>query len=117
MRPPFFQEGGSLEYPLGTDNLGRDQLSRLLVGTRISLQVGFVVVVISGIMGSTIALLAGYLGGWVDTLLGRLTDTMLYIANGETAEQVATDSGESSVSGSLSYDKTEIVSVRICAGK
>ena len=77
MRPPFFQKGGSLEYPLGTDNLGRDQLSRLLVGTRISLEVGFIVVVISGIMGCTIALLAGYLGGWVDMLLGRLTDTML----------------------------------------
>ena len=77
MRPPFFQEGGSLEYPLGTDNLGRDQLSRLLVGTRISLQVGFIVVVISGIMGCTIALLAGYLGGWVDIILGRMTDTML----------------------------------------
>jgi len=77
MRPPFFQEGGSMEYPLGTDNLGRDQLSRLLVGTRISLEVGFVVVVISGIMGCTIALLAGFLGGWVDMLLGRITDTML----------------------------------------
>lgn len=77
MRPPFFQEGGSLEFPLGTDNLGRDQLSRLLVGTRISLQVGFSVVFISGIMGCAIALLAGFLGGWVDMVLGRMTDTML----------------------------------------
>lgn len=77
MRPPFWQEGGSWDYPLGTDNLGRDQLSRLLVGTRISLEVGFVVVVISGFMGCTIALLAGYLGGWIDMLLMRLTDTML----------------------------------------
>ncbi len=77
MRPPFWQEGGSWDYPLGTDNLGRDQLSRLLVGTRISLEVGFVVVVISGFMGCAIALLAGYLGGWIDMLLMRLTDTML----------------------------------------
>jgi peptide/nickel transport system permease protein len=77
MRPPFWQEGGNFKHPLGTDNLGRDQLSRLLVGTRISLEVGFVVVVISGLMGCTISLLAGYLGGWVDMLLMRITDTML----------------------------------------
>jgi peptide/nickel transport system permease protein len=77
MRPPFWQERGTLTHPLGTDNLGRDQLSRLLVGTRISLEVGFIVVFLSGIMGCFIALLAGFLGGWVDMLLMRLTDTML----------------------------------------
>ena len=64
MRPPFWQEGGSLSYPLGTDNLGRDLLSRLLVGSRVSLEVGFVVVVFSGLVGCTFALVAGYLGGW-----------------------------------------------------
>jgi peptide/nickel transport system permease protein len=77
MRPPFWEQGGNLSYPLGTDNLGRDLLSRLLVGSRISLEVGFVVVVFSGLMGCAIALLAGYLGGWVDTILMRITDTML----------------------------------------
>jgi peptide/nickel transport system permease protein len=77
LRPPFWQEGGKLSYPLGTDNLGRDILSRILVGTRITLEVGFLVVIFAGIVGSTIALLSGYLGGWVDTLLMRFTDIMM----------------------------------------
>ena len=77
MRPPFWQEGGNLSFPLGTDNLGRDLFSRLLVGSRVSLIVGFVVVVFSGLVGCTFALLAGYLGGWVDMILMRITDTML----------------------------------------
>jgi len=76
-KPPFWQEGGSLSYPLGTDSLGRDLLSRLLVGSRVSLVVGFIVVIFSGIVGSTIAMLSGYLGGWVDSILMRITDTML----------------------------------------
>ena len=77
MIPPFWQEGGSLSYPLGTDSLGRDLLSRLIVGTRVSWEVGLVVVVFSGLVGCTFALLAGYLGGWVDMILMRITDTML----------------------------------------
>jgi peptide/nickel transport system permease protein len=77
LKPPFWQEGGQLSYPLGTDNLGRDILSRILVGARITLQVGFFVVFFAGIVGSIIALLSGYLGGWVDTLLMRFTDIMM----------------------------------------
>jgi peptide/nickel transport system permease protein len=77
LTPPFWQEGGTKKYPLGTDQLGRDSLSRLICGTSISLQVGFVVSTLSGIMGTLIALLSGYLGGKVDTILMRLTDTMI----------------------------------------
>ena len=77
LTPPFWQEGGSTQFILGTDNLGRDILSRLMVGAGISLQVGFVVVFIAGGLGAIIALLSGYFGGWVDTVLMRITDTML----------------------------------------
>jgi peptide/nickel transport system permease protein len=57
--------------------LGRDVLSRLLIGTSISLQVGFLVVVLSGFIGTMVALFSGYLGGWVDTILMRFTDIMM----------------------------------------
>lgn len=72
--PPFWQEGGSIKYPLGTDYLGRDMLSRLIVGSRVSLEVAFTVVVLAGATGLLIALLAGYLGGRVDMVLMRITD-------------------------------------------
>ena len=77
LTPPFWQEGGTTKYLLGTDNLGRDVLSRLICGARISLEVGFIVVALAGVLGSIIALLSGYLGGWVDIILMRLTDTMM----------------------------------------
>jgi peptide/nickel transport system permease protein len=62
---------------LGTDSLGRDQFARLLYGGRVSLAVGFGVAVISGAFGTTVGLLAGYAGGWVDTAMMRFTDFML----------------------------------------
>lgn len=64
-------------YLLGTDSLGRDQLSRLLYGGRVSLSVGFGVAFVAGMGGAVIGLAAGYAGGWIDTLLMRLTDFML----------------------------------------
>jgi peptide/nickel transport system permease protein len=75
--PPVFMDGGKSAFPLGTDELGRDILSRLLAGTGISLQVAFVSVVIAGMAGTIVALLSGYLRGFTDTFLMRLTDTML----------------------------------------
>jgi dipeptide transport system permease protein len=63
LSPPFWAEGGTTKYLLGTDQLGRDMLSRLLQGTSISLQVGFIVVALAGILGCAVALLSGYLGG------------------------------------------------------
>ena len=76
-KPPFFQEEGSTKYLLGTDNIGRDILSRIITGAGVSLQVGFVVVVFAGALGALIALLSAYLGGWVDMVLMRITDMFL----------------------------------------
>ena len=77
LKPPFWQTEGSYKYFLGTDQLGRDILSRLICGTNISLQVGFVVVAFAGFIGTVVALLSGYLGGWKDSLLMRITDTVM----------------------------------------
>ena len=68
-QPPAWQEGGSWEYPLGTDPLGRDMLSRIIYGTRVSLTVGFFGVLIAGTLGLVAGLVAGYLGGWVDGII------------------------------------------------
>jgi peptide/nickel transport system permease protein len=76
-KPPFWQTGGSTKYLLGTDQLGRDVLSRLIFGARVSMVVGFTAVIFSGIVGTTLGILSGYLGGWVDQVIMRLTDTWL----------------------------------------
>ena len=65
-----------LRFPLGTDTIGRDTLSRLIWGTRISLIVGFVPVALIFIIGVSIGMIAGYAGGWIDNLLMRLTDVI-----------------------------------------
>jgi peptide/nickel transport system permease protein len=75
--PPFWAEGGTTAYLLGTDHLGRDILSRLIGGATISIEVGFTVVIIAGTTGTLIALLSGYLGGKVDALLMRICDIFL----------------------------------------
>lgn len=75
--PPFWVEGGTLEHPLGTDQLGRDVLSRLMYGARASITVGLGVVVLSGIFGGVLGLIAGYFGGAVDDVLARLADWTL----------------------------------------
>ena len=76
-KPPFWLKGGSSEYLLGTDQLGRDVLSRLIFGARISIVVGFTAVVFAGAVGTLLGILSGYLGGWVDQVIMRLTDTWL----------------------------------------
>lgn len=75
--PPAFMEGGNSDYPLGTDGLGRDVLSRLIYGARVSLMVGFAAVVIAGAIGVTLGLTAGFVGGWVDDLIMRIADIQL----------------------------------------
>jgi peptide/nickel transport system permease protein len=76
-RPPAWEAGGTATHLLGTDHLGRDVLSRLLFGARVSLVVGFTAVVVAGILGVILGITAGYLGGWVDEVIMRLTDTWL----------------------------------------
>jgi oligopeptide transport system permease protein len=65
---------GSWEFPLGTDAVGRDVMSRLIYGTRTSLIVGFIPMVITIFVGTTIGLIAGFSGGWIDSLLMRFAD-------------------------------------------
>lgn len=77
LRPPGFLEGGLRAYPLGTDALGRDLLSRVMHGARVSLLVGVVAVVVSGTLGVTLGLVSGYYGGRTDRLLMRLAEVQL----------------------------------------
>ena len=76
-RPPFWQAGGSTDFLLGTDQLGRDVLSRLIFGARVSMVVGLTAVVFAGVVGTTLGILSGYLGGWVDQAIMRIVDAWL----------------------------------------
>ena len=75
--PPAWSEHGSAKYLLGTDDQGRDILSALIYGARISLVVGIASVLLSVVVGVALGLLAGFTGGWIDGLLMRLCDVML----------------------------------------
>jgi peptide/nickel transport system permease protein len=76
-RPPFWQQGGSMAYPLGTDHVGRDVLSRLIFGARVSMIVGTAAVLVAGTIGTLLGIVSAYLGGWVDQVIMRITDTWL----------------------------------------
>ena len=69
--------GPSWSHVLGIDDLGRDEMSRLVYGIRSSLEVGILSVLLSGAVGVPLGLIAGFYGGWVDTIVSRLTDTVL----------------------------------------
>jgi peptide/nickel transport system permease protein len=75
--PPFWMEGANSAALLGTDFQGRDLLSRLIFGARVSLIVGIVGTVVAGGIGTALGILAGYLGGWVDQMIMRVTDAWL----------------------------------------
>jgi dipeptide transport system permease protein len=77
LQPPFWQDGGSLKFPLGTDAVGRDMLSRLIHGARYSLFIGCVVVSVSLVFGVVLGLFAGFFRGKVDTMIMRLMDVIL----------------------------------------
>lgn len=75
--PPFWSQGGSLTTPLGTDFLGRDVLSRLMYGARISLLVALTGTLLAGAIGTLLGVLAGYMGRWWDQIIMRITDAWL----------------------------------------
>jgi peptide/nickel transport system permease protein len=77
LHPPFWQVGGSTAHLLGTDSLGRDELSRLIYGTRMALVVVATTVVAGAVLGTVLGLLAGYFGGWTDLVVMRLVDLQL----------------------------------------
>jgi peptide/nickel transport system permease protein len=77
--PPFFLPGGTWAHPLGTDQLGRDLFLRSLVGLQNALMIAVSAVVIMFVIGATIGLVAGYYGGWIDTVLMRITDAQLAV--------------------------------------
>ena len=76
--PAWFAEGVS-DRPLGTDQLGRDIASRIIHGARLSLMIALVGILLSGVVGTALGLLAGYYGGWVDALIMRIADMTLAI--------------------------------------
>jgi peptide/nickel transport system permease protein len=77
--PPVWIEDGTWKYPLGTDDQGRDILSTIMYGNRISLMVGFFAVILSMFIGVTLGTVSGYVGGWFDAVTMRLADAQLTV--------------------------------------
>ena len=111
---PIWHSDGTWEHPLGTDNLGRDYLSRLMYGARISLLIGVSAMVISGIIGIYLGVIAGYFGGRVDMFVSFLITTRLSMPVVRVAlAVVALIGGSLNVSiwvlGRLSWDRFAVV--------
>ena len=77
IKPPVWIEGGSRQHFLGTDQLGRDMLSRLMYGARVSMSIAGIAVIIASVVGLSIGLLSGFYGGWVDSLLMGFTNIFM----------------------------------------
>ena len=79
MTPPAWEDGGSSNHLLGTDNLGRDILSRVIAGARVSVMIALYAIVLSGGIGALMGMTAGYFGGWVDSIISRLIDIQMSV--------------------------------------
>jgi peptide/nickel transport system permease protein len=79
LKPPFWLEGGEFRFPFGTDDQGRDILSTIVFGARISLVVGVLSVLSAMVLGVALGLISGYLGGFLDTLIMRMADVQLSV--------------------------------------
>ncbi|GBU12384.1 dipeptide/heme ABC transporter permease [Enterobacterales bacterium] len=101
LRPPVWMQGGSWKFLLGTDDVGRDILSRLMYGARLSLLVGCLVVVLSLILGVVFGLFAGYYGGVIDAAIMRIVDIMLALPSLLLALVLVAIFGPSIVNASL----------------
>jgi peptide/nickel transport system permease protein len=77
LSPPTLEAADGKAHPLGTDHLGRDVLSRIIYGTRVSLTIGFAAVAVGGAVGGLLGLLAGFRGGWVDEVIMTVADAQL----------------------------------------
>lgn len=112
--PPVWHAKGSWLHPLGTDQVGRDYLSRLIYGSRVSLFVGFSIMIMSGLIGTTLGLLAGYFGGRVDLVINFIITTRLALPVILVALTVAALAGSSLtnvilVLGLLLWDRFAVV--------
>lgn len=112
--PPVWDESGSWTHPLGTDQIGRDYLSRLIYGSRISLLVGFSIMIMSGIIGTSLGVIAGYFGGRIDLLINFIVTTRLAMPVILVALTVAALAGSSLrnvilVLGLLLWDRFAVV--------
>lgn len=112
--PPVWDAGGSWVHPFGTDQVGRDYLSRLIYGSRISLLVGFSIMLMSGIIGTSLGVLAGYSGGRVDLVINFVITTRLALPVILVALTVAALAGSSLenvilVLGLLLWDRFAVV--------
>ena len=79
--PPAWEDGGMMTFPLGTDDIGRDLLSRIIHGTRLSLLIGLIVVTLSLAIGVSLGLAGGYFRDWIDIAIMRLMDVTLALPN------------------------------------
>lgn len=117
-QPPAWQEGGTWEYPLGTDNLGRDVLSRIIYGSRVSVTVGFFGVLIAGGTGMLIGLIAGYRGGAWDNVIMGLVNLILALPYLVFVVSIAAILGNSLLNVILIFGLTDIpIFVRITRGE
>lgn len=117
-KPPAWTEKGTIQHPLGTDNLGRDLLSRIIYGTRVSVAVGFFGVLIAGSLGLTIGLISGYIGGRVDNVIMGGVNMILALPYLVFVVFIAAILGRSLINVILIFGLTDIpIFVRITRGE